>query len=71
MNEEKVERWHCMNAACRKEILIADTEATAETRPRCLCGAEMKREYKPPVFRYLQFLQLEQPFLAEQAARKD
>jgi len=71
MNEEIGECWHCMNAVCRKEIFIAYSEATAGNRPQCSCGAEMKKEYTPPVFRYLEFLQLEQHSLAEQVARKD
>lgn len=71
MNQDPGERWHCMSAACHKEIVVACGEAPAENRPRCTCGAEMKKEYSPPVFRYLEFLQLEQPLLAGPATRKD
>lgn len=47
--------WHCTNSECR---------ATRSLPPRpvngapvaCACGAPMKRDYKPPVLRYLDFL---------------
>jgi len=71
MSQEKRERWHCMSAACREGKLIAHSAATTENRPRCLCGSEMKKAYTPPVFRYLEFLQLDQLSFAEQTPRKD
>ena len=71
MNQDTGERWHCMNAACRKEVAVADSEIAAGNRPRCSCGAEMKRAYTPPTLRYLDFLRLEEPLLTERAMRKD
>lgn len=68
---ESGERWHCMNPACRKEAVIDSSEGTAGSNPRCSCGAVMKREYAPPVFRYLDFLRLEEPVLAQRRSQKD
>jgi len=31
----------------------------------------MKREYSPPVFRYLEFLRLEDPVLSERSSLED
>jgi hypothetical protein len=34
--------------------------------PRCSCGSAMKKKYTWPVFRYLNFLQVEDEVLSEQ-----
>ena len=55
------ERWHCVNANCRCEVLVESDSNVAGTSPRCVCGSPLKRNYVPPVFRYLDFLRVEEP----------
>ena len=61
------ERWHCTNGACHVEVVVDSRESIEGTNPRCACGAEMKKEYSSPVFRYLDFLHLEEARLPEDA----
>jgi len=49
-------------------------EANAEIEglnPRCTCGGVMKKDYSPPVFRYLDFLKFPEPALARRDAAED
>ena len=71
MEKEQGERWHCMNPACRREESLNHAEAVARNRPRCACGAEMKKDYSPPVFRYLEFLQIAEPADSEAAPQEE
>ena len=71
MDKEQGQRWHCMNAACRKELTLEPAEGPVDSNPRCVCGSEMKKAYSPPVFRYLEFLRLDEPVLAERTPRKE
>ena len=50
------ERWHCMNPACLCAVLVETSGALEGSNPRCSCGSIMKKDYSPPVFRYLEFL---------------
>jgi len=50
------ERWHCINPQCRCEVLVESESQVAGRGPRCVCGEAMKRNYVPPVFKYLDFL---------------
>ena len=59
------ERWHCTNDACRAEIIVDSQGSIEGNNPRCACGAAMKKEYVSPVFRYLDFLHLEEQVLSE------
>jgi hypothetical protein len=59
-----------MNPTCGKQVVL-DPAARMDSRPRCTCGALMKRHYDPPVFRYLDFLYLEQTVFADRAPHKD
>jgi hypothetical protein len=46
----------CRSSACRRqrEIEIAnDSEGRQISKPRCVCGSEMKRAYSKPEFREL------------------
>jgi hypothetical protein len=61
------ERWHCVNASCRCEVLVESDSNIAGASPRCVCGAPLKRNYVPPVFKYLDFLRVEEPARAAQA----
>ncbi len=47
--------FRCQNRDCSCEIVIIKTPAETRGRrnPRCVCGAEMKKRYSPPVFRTL------------------
>jgi len=65
------ERWHCTNSACRLEVVVDSQGSIEGNNPRCACGAVMKKEYASPVFRYLDFLHLDEPVLSDPLARKD
>jgi hypothetical protein len=71
MNEDQEELWFCMNSACGKELAIPRKDVPDGSNPTCSCGTTMKRKYTPPGFRYLDFLQLDQPAFSERASRKD
>jgi hypothetical protein len=60
------ERWHCVNTHCHCEVLVECDSGIAGGSPRCVCGAPLKRNYVPPVFKYLDFLRMEQPEAAAQ-----
>jgi hypothetical protein len=60
------ERWHCVNPACRCEVLVESGGEIPGTGPRCACGGTMKRNYVPPVFQYLDFLRVEDPVAVRQ-----
>jgi len=53
------ERWHCINRSCRCEVLVESGSHAGGQSPRCACGGPMKRNYVPPVFKYLEFLCVE------------
>jgi hypothetical protein len=54
-----VESWHCVNPECSAKPTIRVDFNLENTPPRCLCGTLMKKEYRSPVFRYLDFLRAE------------
>lgn len=65
------ERWHCMNPACQCSVLVETTGETEGCNPRCSCGSIMKKEYSPPVLRYLDFLRFPEPALAPRDSHED
>ena len=65
------ERWHCMNPACQCSVLVETTGEMEGSNPRCACGGLMKKEYSPPVLRYLDFLRFPEPALAPRASHED
>jgi len=65
------ERWRCTDSACHLEVIVDSPGSIEGTDPRCACGAAMKKEYTSPVFRYLDFLRLDEPVLSDLMARKD
>ena len=65
------ERWHCTNPACRCSILVETSGVAEGKNPRCACGGVMKKQYEPPVFRYLDFLRFPEPAPALQQSRED
>jgi hypothetical protein len=48
--------WHCTNPACCSELTIRFSREVEVDHVYCLCGAVMKKPYRPPIFRYLDFL---------------
>ncbi len=57
--------WHCTNSACKAEILVQIASQLDGVNPRCRCGSAMKKKYSSPVFRYLDFLQVDDETVAE------
>lgn len=45
--------YHCQNRDCDAEILVMKASLKTSAKPRCGCGAEMKKPYSPPVLRLL------------------
>ena len=62
-----VESWQCVNPQCAVKPTIR-VDFNLETPPACLCGNAMKKEYRSPVFRYLDFLREETAVGVERAA---
>lgn len=54
-----VESWHCVNPECEAKPTIRVDFNLENMPPRCLCGMAMKKEYRSPVFEYLDFLRPE------------
>jgi hypothetical protein len=52
-----VESWHCVNPECSAKPTIRVDFWRRRRRYRC--GTLMKKEYRSPVFRYLDFLREE------------
>ena len=61
--------WHCTNRACTAEISMTTIRPSDGSHPFCSCAAAIKKDYNAPVFTYLDFLRVEEPVLAEQAAQ--
>jgi len=57
--------WHCTNGACKAEILVQIASQLDGVNPRCRCGSAMKKKYSSPVFRYLDFLQVDDETVGE------
>jgi hypothetical protein len=65
------ERWHCLNPACHCAVVVRVGGETPGQNPRCACGNVMKKDYSPPVFRYLDFLRFPEPVLTPWDSRED
>jgi len=65
------ERWHCMNPACLCAVLVETSGELEGSNPRCSCGSIMKKEFSPPVFRYLDFLRGPGRAVTSQFPRED
>jgi len=65
------ERWHCTNLACRCSFLVETGTPEAGGNPRCCCGSVMKKEFKSPVFSYLDFLHLDPPLVVAKKSGQD
>ena len=64
------ESWHCTNSSCCAPALVHTEGQINGVSPRCPCGAPMKKKYTSPVFRYLDFLRLDEPVEVGKGARK-
>lgn len=65
------ERWHCTNPSCHCTVLVEAGTSQEGGNPFCSCGAVMKKEFKSPVFSYLDFLQFDpSPETAQKVERK-
>jgi hypothetical protein len=65
------ERWHCINPACGCAVLVEVNGEIAGANPRCACGSILKKDYTPPVFRYLDFLRSPEHAFAHPKSRED
>lgn len=58
------ETWLCTNTACQGSVVVKTGTYAEGSNPRCSCGARMKKKYTPPVFRYLDFLRVDEEAIA-------
>jgi hypothetical protein len=65
------ERWHCVNPACGCVVLVESNGQIEGQNPRCACGSMMKKGYRSPVFRYLDFLRDPEPAFVHQDSPED
>jgi hypothetical protein len=65
------ERWHCISPACQCSVKVEISGEGEGQNPRCACGSVMKKEFSPPVFRYLDFLRFPEPALVPRNSRGD
>ena len=56
MQLQSGDRWFCTNPACRSELVVEHTLEIAAASVFCACGDVMKKQYAPPIFRYLDFI---------------
>ena len=54
------DRWHCTNPAFGCEVLVESAASAEGKKPRCSCGAAMKKKYASPALTYLYFLRLDE-----------
>jgi hypothetical protein len=71
MNMKSGERWHCTNPACGCSILVEINGQVEGVNPRCACGSVFKKDYSPPVFRYLDFLHIDEPAVSRRISGQD
>jgi hypothetical protein len=55
------EPWHCINPVCGCAVVVEANGEIEGQNPRCACGSAMKKDYSPPVFRYLRFPKFPEP----------
>jgi hypothetical protein len=51
-------------------VVVRAEDQSNGANPRCECGAPMKKKYTSPVFRYLDFLRLDEPVEVGQGVQK-
>ena len=57
------ERWCCIDKKCGCSVLVEAGGSTDGANPRCACGSVMKKEFKPPILSYLDFLHVDPPLV--------
>jgi len=57
------EYWHCTNPGCYCRVHVEFSAEIPGSNPRCVCGGLLKKDYAPPVLKYLNFLRVEEPAL--------
>ena len=65
------ESWHCINPACLCQVRVEIAGEIEGQNPRCICGGLLKKTYTSPVFKYLDFLRLDQPVLTRRNSSED
>jgi len=65
------EHWHCVNPACGCAVVVETNGGIEGQNPRCACGSIMKKDYSPPVLRYLDFLRFPEPVLVHRDCSED
>jgi hypothetical protein len=65
------ERWLCTNPNCGCSVVVDRGTAQDGANPRCSCGSILKKEFKPPVLSYLDFLRLDLPLVATKETKQD
>ena len=45
--------YRCQNRSCNCEVIVNKPSAEGTAKPRCVCGAEMKKPYVKPELREL------------------
>ena len=53
MTMRPVQRYRCLNPACRGEVELVLSSTVSAGKPRCDCGCEMKKFYTKPTLRDL------------------
>lgn len=53
------EYWHCTNPGCHCRVHVKFSGEIQGPNPRCVCGGLLKKDYAPPVLKYLDFLRAE------------
>ena len=65
------ETWHCINTSCGTTVVVQVGTKIDGANPHCSCGAAMKKKYTSPVFRYLDFLRIEDPVLSARTSSEE
>jgi hypothetical protein len=63
------EIWNCTNPGCQGSVEVRSGTYAEGSNPRCSCGGLMKKPYSSPVFRYLDFLRVEEPVNCAEISR--
>jgi len=64
-------RWHCVNPACGCAVVVESNGGIEGQNPRGAWGGIIKKNYSPPVFRYLDFLRFPEPALTHRDSPAD
>ena len=62
------EYWHCTNPGCHCRVHVEFSGGIQGPNPRCVCGGLLKKDYAPPVLKYLDFLRPEKPVFTHRDA---